>query len=597
MKLSFKNNFLGYFSFYYRIIGNKFFVYLGLSMVISVLDGLGLAMFVPLLQVVSKGKGAATADSLGNLKYVVDVIHTFGFELSINSILVFICLLFVLKGLLKYVQLSYNAKIRYELIKKIRFQLLNNLQDISFSAFVKLDAGKIQNTLTTEVTRLFATMSYYFSAAQSFVMLSTYVVLAFLSNYQFAVLLTVGAVLSNFLYKRIYKAILAASFEISKKYSDFNGFLIQAVHYFKYLKSTNAFSKYAVKLRNVISETETINRKTGKLKALMLSVKEPVIIVIVSLVILVQVNLLGTNLNTVVVSLFLFYRALSFLISVQTDYQNFIENIGAMHSIATLSDEMYELREIQGATAYKTIKKHVQFTDVLFHYDKKKALNHINLTIPVKQTIALVGESGSGKTTIANMIAGLIKPDKGDMMIDNVSLKNISLGSYRDKIGYISQESVVFNDSVYNNITFWAPPTKENIARFEKAMKMASLQQFVKSLPEREHTKLGDNGILISGGQKQRISIARELFKEAEILIFDEATSALDSETEKIIQENINQLHGSYTMVLIAHRLSTIKNADIIYLLEDGAITASGSFEEMMHISTRFKKMVSLQMV
>jgi subfamily B ATP-binding cassette protein MsbA len=133
--------------------------------------------------------------------------------------------------------------------------------------------------------------------------------------------------------------------------------------------------------------------------------------------------------------------------------------------------------------------------------------------------------------------------------------------------------------------------------RFYKAMKMASLQEFVESLPNKEQTSLGDNGILISGGQKQRISIARELFKECEVLIFDEATSALDSETEKIIQENIENLHGSYTMVLIAHRLSTIKGADTIYLLENGRVTASGSFEEMMASSARFQRMVSLQSV
>ena len=124
---------------------------------------------------------------------------------------------------------------------------------------------------------------------------------------------------------------------------------------------------------------------------------------------------------------------------------------------------------------------------------------------------------------------------------------------------------------------------------------MASLKEFVETQPEKEHTRLGDNGILISGGQKQRISIARELYKHTEILIFDEATSALDSETEKIIQENIEKLYGSYTMILIAHRLSTIKRADTIYLLEQGRISASGSFEEMMNKSTKFQKMVSLQ--
>jgi subfamily B ATP-binding cassette protein MsbA len=215
--------------------------------------------------------------------------------------------------------------------------------------------------------------------------------------------------------------------------------------------------------------------------------------------------------------------------------------------------------------------------------------------VPKKSTIALVGESGAGKTTLANMIAGLIRPDTGELFIDGIPMQQYNLNTYRDKVGYISQEPVVFNDSIFNNITFWAEPTPENMKRFNEVLRMASLGAYVDSLPEKELTRLGDSGILISGGQRQRISIARELYKDTEVLIFDEATSALDSETEKIIQENIEQLRGTYTIILIAHRLSTIKEADTIYLLEKGKVTASGSFDEMVHKSTRFKKMVSLQ--
>ena len=182
-------------------------------------------------------------------------------------------------------------------------------------------------------------------------------------------------------------------------------------------------------------------------------------------------------------------------------------------------------------------------------------------------------------------------------MIDDISLSEYDLNSYRSKIGYISQESVIFNDNIFNNITFWAEPTPENIAKFQNVLEQASLAEFVNALPDKEQTSLGDNGLLISGGQKQRISIARELYKDCDILILDEATSALDSETERIIQENIEKLHGSYTMIVIAHRLSTIKEADIIYLLENGKVSASGTFHEMINTSSRFKKMVSFQTV
>ncbi len=559
---------------------------------------MGLAMFIPLLQFVGNGDSSAAGEqSLGQMHHLIDWIQNMGFNLTITTVLVALMSIFIFKGLLKYIQLRYYAKLRQMFLEKVRYNLLNNLKGLTYTAFVKLDAGKIQNTLTNEVTRLFLTMSSYFNAAQSFAMLSTYIVLALLANYQFALLVTLGSVLSNIIYKRLSKKTMKLSIDISNEGSDFNGFLIQCVQYFKYLKSTNTFTAYSEKLKRAIKNTEFLTRKIGNLKAIAQSIKEPIIIAIVSIVILLQVNVMHAAISTIILSLLLFYRALTYLVSVQTEWQGFIENIGAMHTISQMSQHMSQLQETTQTAEFKTIKKEMLLQNAVFYYENKKALDHVTIKIPVKQTVALVGESGSGKTTIANMIAGLFFPESGDIFIDDIPLKQFDLNSYRNKIGYISQESVIFNDNIFNNITFWAEPTQKNKKRFNEVIELASLRDFIFSLPQKESTMLGDNGILISGGQKQRISIARELFKNAEILILDEATSALDSETEKMIQDNIEKLHGRYTMILIAHRLSTIKNADIIYLLERGKISASGSFDEMINKSSRFKKMVSLQTV
>lgn len=595
MKLKYKNSFKGYFLFYYQVVGNRLLVFLGLSVLISFLDGVGLAMFIPLLQsVASNGSGTGEA-SLGQLHYFTDFIRWMGLDLTVTTILLVLVVMFALKGLMRFAQLSYYAALRQMFIKKIRYSLVNNLQGLSYGAFSKLDAGSIQNTLTVDVQRLFQTMKFYFDASQAFVMLATYMVLAFLANYQFAVLVGVGAALSNLIYRKIYKATKRASVELSKKGSDFNGFLSQTTLYFKYLKSTNTFSLYARKLKLVINDAEALNRKIGNMNAITTSVKEPMIIIVVSLVILLQLNWMGASLSTIILSLLLFYRALSFLVTVQNHWQGFIENIGGMNAVASMLDEMESLREVKGIIPYKGLTKQISFNDVVFYYDNNPVLNGINIVIPRKSTVALVGESGSGKTTIANMIAGLIPPAQGELLLDQTSIRDIELDSYRSNIGYISQESVIFNDTIFNNITFWAEPTAENIRRFEEVVEMASLKEFVQGQPLQRDSRLGDNGILISGGQKQRISIARELYKNTEILIFDEATSALDSETERIIQENIEKLYGNFTMVLIAHRLSTIKRADTIYLIEQGRVSASGSFEEMIDKSTRFKKLVSLQ--
>ena len=224
-----------------------------------------------------------------------------------------------------------------------------------------------------------------------------------------------------------------------------------------------------------------------------------------------------------------------------------------------------------------------------------KILKDINLNIEPLKTLALVGGSGSGKTTMVNLIIGLLDPTEGSITVNSKDRSVIDRSTYRRRFGYITQEAVIFSDDIFNNVTFWDEKTPENMERFAEATRMANIDSFVESLPEKENTKLGDNGMLVSGGQKQRISIARELYKDVDVLILDEATSALDSETERSIQENIDNLRGKYTIIIVAHRLSTVKKADKILVLNAGNIISQGNFDQLVESSSLFKKMVELQ--
>jgi len=159
----------------------------------------------------------------------------------------------------------------------------------------------------------------------------------------------------------------------------------------------------------------------------------------------------------------------------------------------------------------------------------------------------------------------------------------------------VSQDAVIFNDTIYNNVSFWAEKTDENLAKFEEAIRQSALKSFIDELPDKEETLLGNNGINLSGGQKQRVSIARELFKDIDLLILDEATSALDSETEKEIQQSIDALQGKYTLLIVAHRLSTVRNVDRVILMDRGKIIDMAGFEELMTRNKKFKRMVELQ--
>ena len=590
-----KSNFIGYFKFYYKLTGRRLLVTLFLTMIVSVLDGIGLAMFMPLIQATSSGTASTSASNLGSLHFITDFIQSIGFTLNITTVLGFLVLLFVLKGAFKFLQLNFLTQTKSLFLKKVRNLLISDLEALSYKGFLKLDAGRIHNTLTVEVAKLYTSMMNFFNASQNGIMLITYIALAFLANFQFAIFVAIGASLSNLLYKKIYNICKNIAHELSKQGENFTGLLVQAIHNYKYLKSTNYLNSFAKRLKTVIRDTENLNKKVGYYNAITASVKEPIIIIIVTAVILIQVNVAGGNLSSILLSLLLFYRSLNYLMSIQNDWQGFIQSSAGITSVTSILTDMKENKEVQSPGSFNGFKHHINIKDLTFSYGATAVLNNISLKIPRNKTIALVGESGSGKTTLANIISGLLQPTQGELLIDETSLRNINLNSYRSRIGYISQEAVVFNDNFYNNITFWAERTKENDERFWKVVELASLSEFINNLPEKELTPLGDNGMLVSGGQKQRISIARELYKQADILILDEATSALDSETEKVIQYNIEKLHGSYTIIIIAHRLSTIKNADIIYLLEKGNVLEYGDFNKMVTTSNRFKRMVELQ--
>ena len=592
-----KSEFWTYFKYFLGILKNKFVISIILSVGVSFLDGIGLAMFLPLLQSVSDdGNNVVfSPHSLGKLHVFTDALQNIGIVLNLYSILGVLIVLFTIKGVLKFLQQYYQVKMRQHYMKTIQINLTNHIQKLSYEGFLTFDAGKIQNSLTTEVNRMRNGVMQYLISFQSVIMLLCYMLLAFTANWRFALLVSFGAVISNVVFKRIFSLTKKASTSLSKKGNQFNAYILQAVHYFKYLKSTNYFSVYSKKIRGTIEETEQLNKKIGFYQSITSSVREPVLIIVVSLVILMQVKMFGSGLSTIMLSLLLFYRALIYLLSLQASWQSFIQNLGAFESINATLSKMKSLEEVNSGQLPFNFKHKIQLKNVSLQYGQKTIINDISIEIPKNKTIALVGESGSGKTTLANLTTSILKPSKGEIYFDDQLSTQFDLNSFRNKIGYIAQEPVIFNDTIFNNITFWQEPTPQVIERFWMIAELTHLSNFIKNLKDKENTKLGDHGILISGGQKQRISIARELYKNVELLILDEATSSLDSETESIIQRNIDSLHGNFTIIIIAHRLSTIRNADIIYLIENGKLKDSGTFDVLIGRSERFKRMVELQ--
>lgn len=584
-----------HFVYFYTHLRYRIFFTLTLSLIVGVLDGFGLAMFFPLLEMVG-GQENFTGEGLGGLSFLVEGIEAVGIRLTIYSLLIIIAIFFFLKGIAKFVEQYYNVIIQQYFIKKLRYESVNKLSNLKYKAFVMSDVGRIQNTLSGEVGRVSQAYKSYFLAVQAGVLVCVYSVLAFFTDAQFAILVVIGGALSNLTYNQIYRKTKETSKKITKESHVFQGLLIQEVAFFKYLKATGSISLYAKKLRSVIDNIERNTKKIGFYNSVLVASREPLVIAVVVLVIIIQITYFSEGIGAIILSLMFFYRSLNALVLLQNNWNSFLGASGSFTNITEFMKELSSQQDRKEGMPLKSFESSMVLNGVTFNYGSAPpVLKNIDLIINKNQIVAFIGESGSGKTTLVNLLAGLMPIETGTFEIDGIPFQTLDVVSYQRRIGYITQEPVIFSDTIYNNVTFWAEGTPENKARFWTALKRAAIDEFVDQLDLRENALLGNNGILISGGQRQRLSIARELYKDIDILIMDEATSALDSETEKAIQENIDALKGRYTILIVAHRLSTIRNADTIVLLHKGEIKALGKYETMINSSARFKKMVSLQ--
>jgi ABC-type multidrug transport system fused ATPase/permease subunit len=591
---AFKNLVKKYFSnfaYFYSILRARLLVVLVLSIVVGFLDSIGLTMFLPLLQL-ADGEGLV---DLGNLSFITDFLESMGIQLTIVKALLFLIFIFLIKGIVVYNTEVYKIKTQQKLTKEVRMSIVNKFPVFSFNQFIKTDIGKIQNIFLGEIGRLSNTYKNYINMMQGIVLITMYMTFSFVVDWKFALLVCVGGLLSNLIFRKINKLTKEKSKHISSVNNKFANTLIQYVQNFKYLKATGKILDFRTTVEHSIDDVQFQNLQMGVLNSKVSAFREPLLILIVALVILLQVTFFDARISAIMVSLLFFYRALTSVVNVQNNYNTTLANQGAIDNIMSFLNELKGHTEKVGKRKFLGLQDKIEYQDVIFNFDDTRILDHINIAIHKNKTIALVGESGSGKTTLVNTLTRLLTIKEGKIKIDGIDLYEYNQFSFQKKIGYISQEPVIFNDTIYNNVTFWADPTPENLVKFEEAIKKASIYDFIQELSLKENAKLGNSGINLSGGQRQRISIARELYKDVELLILDEATSALDSETEQEIQESIDQLKGTVTVVIIAHRLATIKNADTIYLMDRGQIIGQGSFAELSLKSERFKRMVELQ--
>jgi len=277
-------------------------------------------------------------------------------------------------------------------------------------------------------------------------------------------------------------------------------------------------------------------------------------------------------------------------------FNNLQKGIASEERINKILHADEAIHEKPNAVAVDSFRDEIEYRNLSFAYhkgDQGYVLKDIQLKIPKGKTIALVGQSGSGKTTLADMLPRFYDVDKGELLLDGKDIRDLSVRSLRDRIGIVTQESVLFNDTVFSNIAFGMKNV--TVEQVTEAAKIANAHEFISALPQGYSTFIGDRGGKLSGGQKQRLNIARAVLKNPDILILDEATSALDTESEKLVQEALGNLMKGRTSIVIAHRLSTIASADEIIVMSKGEIIERGNHQQLLAMNGTYKKLCDMQ--
>lgn len=602
-----------YLRIFQTYLGSRMYLIFALSLVAGLAEGVGLLMLLPLLQTLDAGAGAnsaerggtsvdsAPAELSGISAMLNDALAALGLQDDIVTVLLIITLAFIAKGTLTFGALGFDAYLRGQLLRELKGRMFDAYSRMSYSYYASRDTGHFINLINEQITR--ALQSFYFLTllGTQFINALVYLTLAFAVAWRFGLMsLIVGIVLLV-----VFRTLSGYVRNLSRKTATENGqlakLLIQALHGFKYLVATSQTQSLKRSITASIGRLTSYQMRTGIAQALTNSVREPVTVVFIMTIVLIQLVFLEERLAPILVSILLFYRGLNAIFGMQGNWQHTLEFIGSVELVDQEFNIQRQHLEPNGTRVIGPLNSGIRLQNVHYSYDPQvgDVIHGVSFEIPVRTSVALVGESGGGKSTLVDLLTLMLKPRQGQVLIDGVPGNVIELDSWRSQIGYVSQETVVFDDTIANNICLWAgDPRQDSMLdrRIHEAARQAHIAHFVETLPEGYNTLVGDRGLRLSGGQRQRLFIARELFRRPNLLILDEATSALDSESERAVQHSIDELKGQITVVIIAHRLSTIRNVDRVYVFEQGHLVEQGSYEGLRDSDdSRFCKLVSMQ--
>jgi len=503
---------------------------------------------------------------------------------------------FLAKGLFSYISEVAAQWVAQRAVYDIRVQLFDQVLKLPQAIQQKHTSGVLISKITYDVPQIASSLSkaWIVLIRDSFILIGLIGFLVY-TSWQLSLTLVLIAPILSWVINKASKALRGSSTDMQNSMGDMTHILEESINGQKEVKIYGG-APYESNRFNLISEALRaqmmhIIKVTAANVPIMQSLTAVAMAGVLYLASIMTANdqLTPGQFIAFITAMSLLFEPIRRLTNINTDLQ---KGIAAAESIFGLLDE--PLEDDKGTQMLSQCQGQIELKNITFTYpDKNEAvLSDFSLSIAAGKTTALVGLSGSGKSTIANLIPRFFNVDSGEILIDGHNIQDLSLASLRAQISYVSQNIVLFNDTIRANIAYGSN-AKASEQQIIAAAKAAHAWEFIEQLPQGLDTQIGQNGSNLSGGQRQRIALARAFLKDAPVLILDEATSALDNESERLIQQAVEQLAQNRTMIVIAHRLSTIENADQIVVMEKGKLKEQGRHEELIGLNSNYKELYS----
>lgn len=592
--------------------------YLYLSVFVNILSAVfnifSFALIIPLLNILFKmdttvyefipwDSGAPLKEMLSNnlSYYITWLINEYG---SMNTLLIigaFFIAMTILKTSCYFGASAAIVPLRTGIVRDLRLKIYHKILALPLGFFSQQKKGDIIARITGDVGEVqYSITSSLDMLLKNPILIVIYFVTLFICSWQLTLFTITVVPLMAWCMSAIGKKLKSSSLKAQEKWSDTIAQVDETLGGLRIIKAFVAEEKIEKRFSNTINAYRRITGRVFVRQASAHPVSELLGSIMIMLVLCFGGTLILSENSPISAATFIFYMTI--LYSVLAPLKEFAKasynipkGLASMERIDKILMTDNPIKEKENPVVLDGFKDKIELKNVCFTYPggEKSVLNNINISIPKGKTIALVGQSGSGKSTLVDLIPRYYDIDSGSITIDGVDIRDTDIKSLRGLIGNVNQEAILFNDTIFNNITFGVDnATMDEVIA---AAKIANAHDFIMEKEQGYDTLIGDRGAKLSGGQRQRISIARAILKNPQILILDEATSALDTESERLVQEALDRLTSSRTTIAIAHRLSTIKNADEICVMHEGKIVERGTHAELIALNGYYTKLNEMQ--